>query len=265
MLKLLLYLTRKRSFLLFVLLELIAFVLIIDAHSYSKIKQHSFNTAVSGFVNNRLDVINYHFNLAKTNQSLVEQNARLLKGIANNKKEKSGVLPYQFDVLPCFIISNQYQFKNNSIIINKGEIDGVMPEMGIIGTNGIIGITQKTSSHFAQVISVLNTYLKVSVSIKNTNYTGFMQWNGNNPNIFDVVDVPINANVKQGDTLVTSGVSNIFPKGIPVGKIINFEELTDRKSYKIVLQPFMDMTNLGAAYIIKNKYKQEFDSINKAK
>jgi rod shape-determining protein MreC len=196
---------------------------------------------------------------------LANQNSRLLKGIANKTYINSGVLPSQFDVIPCYAISNQYQFKNNSIIINKGEIDGVTPEMGVISTNGIIGITQKTSSHFAQVISVLNTYLKVSVSIKNTNYTGFMQWNGNNPNIFDVVDVPINANVGVGDTLVTSGVSNIFPKGIPVGKIIDFKELTDRKSYKIILRPFMDMTNLGAAYIIKNKYKQEFDSINKTK
>jgi len=265
MLKLLLFLTRKKSFLLFIFFELLAFMSIINSHSYVKLKQHSINTAVSGIINNKLNIINFYFNLEKTNQSLINQNARLLKGIVNKTNVNSGMFPSQFDVIPCFVVSNQYHFNNNNIIINTGEKDGIIPEMGVIGTNGIIGITQKTSSHFTQVISVLNTYIKVSVSIKNTNHTGFMHWNGIDPNIFDIVDIPINANVNVGDTLITSGVSNIFPKGIPVGKITGLQELTDKKSYKILLQPFMDMTDLGVAYVIKNKYKQEFDSINKAK
>jgi len=261
MLKLLLYLTRKKSFLLFVLLELIAFVLIIDTHTYLRIKQNSFNTAVSGFVNSKLSVVNYHLNLSNENKLLEQQNARLLNGITNKTQHDTGVLYGQFDFMPCYVISNQYQFDNNTVLINKGLNDGVLPEMGVIGTNGIIGITQKTSDHFAQVISVLNTHSKISVSLKNTNYTGFLQWNAKNPNFFDVVDVPLNAKVNIGDTLVTSGISSVFPKGILVGKIIDFKELSDRKSYKIILKSFMDMTNLGTAYVIKNRYKKEFDSI----
>jgi len=265
MLKLLLYLTRKKSFLLFVLLELIALVLIIDAHTYSKIKQNSFNTAISGFVNDRLSIINYHLNLKKQNELLEQQNTRLLIGITNKTPNDTGALDGQFDYIPCYVINNQYQFDNNSVIINKGTADGVTPEMGVIGTNGIIGITQKTSTHFAQIISVLNTHSKISVSLKNTNHSGFLQWNAIDPNIFDVVDVPLNAKVNIGDTLVTSGMSSVFPKGILVGKIIDFKELSDRKSYKIILESFMDMTNLGTAYVVKNKYKKEFDSIKKTK
>ncbi len=261
MLKLLLYLTRKKSFLLFVLLELVALILIIDTHTYSKIKHYSFNTAVSGFVNERLNIINYRLNLSKENKALAKQNALLLRGITNN----TGVIGDQFDFVSCYVISNQYQFENNSIVLNVGSKNGVFPEMGVIGTNGIIGIIQNTSEHFAQVISILNTHSKISVSLKHTNHKGFLQWNAINPNYFDVVDVPLNATIGIGDTLVTSGISSVFPKGIPVGEIIDFKELSDRKSYKIVLKSFMDMTNLGTAYVIKNKLKKEFDSIKKAK
>ena len=244
-------------------MELVAFILIIDTHTYLKIKQHSFNTAVAGFVNSKLGYVNYQLNLSKENKDLSNQNANLLNEITNKSTKNTGTLDGQFSYTPCYVIGNQYIFKNNSIVINIGSKNGVLPEMGVIGTNGIIGIVQKTSDHFSQIISVLNTQSKISVSLKGTNHYGFLAWNAQDPNVFDVLDIPLNAKVAVGDTLVTSGKSSIFPKGIFVGKIVDFKELSDRKSYKIVLQPFIDMTSLGTAYVIQNKYKKEFDSISK--
>ncbi len=261
MIKLLQLLATKKSFLLFVLLELIAFILIIDAHDYAKTKTYSLETEVSGFVNNNLNGIHHYFELDKINDSLQTQNARLLTELTR-KKDSNLYREDQLEYLPAYVISNQYKFDNNTILINKGRKDGIQPEMGVINSNGIVGVVQQTSQHFAKLVSVLNRHSKISVSLKNTRYTGFLQWNHTDPNIFSVVDMPVNANITQGDTIVTSGISNIFPKGIPVGKIINFEKVPGLKSYRISILSFTDMTNLDAVYVIKNKLKQEFDSIS---
>jgi len=99
------------------------------------------------------------------------------------------------------------------------------------------------------------------VALAHTNYTGFLKWNGQNPNEFDIVDMPVNAGVKKGDTIVTSGMSSYFPKGIPIGIITDFKTLQGRKSYVIKIKTLTDLTNIGPVYVIKNHFKQEIDSL----
>ncbi len=262
MIKLLRFLTARKSFVLFITLELISIILIIKTHNYAQTKTHSLQTAISGSMDNKLSAIHNYFNLQRYNDSLLQQNAFLLKALANQNSEgvKPGIFN-QYEVIPAYALSNQYNLNHNSLIINKGQNNGVLPEMGVIGTNGVVGIIQKTSGHYARVISILNKSTKLNVALAHTNYTGFLQWKSNDPNLFSIVDMPENAQIKIGDTIVTSGVSSIFPKGIPIGSIIDFETVPGRKSYKINLKTFMDMTNIGPVYVIKNRYKKEIDSL----
>jgi rod shape-determining protein MreC len=263
MIKLLKFLTSRSSFLLFVFLELIAIILIIKSHDYAQIRTHSLQTAVSGIINNKLSVIEQHLNLKKHNEELVQQNSMLLKQINRQSRQLNTPTIYnQFDIIPAYAVNNQYNLTHNSLIINKGREDGVMPEMGILGVNGIVGITQKTSKNYSKVVSILNKSTKINIALKHTNYTGFLQWNGKNPNEFSITDMPVNTPLKIGDTIVTSGESSVFPKGIAIGTITNFEMVTGRKSYLINIKTFMDMTNIGPVYIVKNNYKHQIDSLS---
>jgi len=262
MIKLLKFLTSKKSFLLFVLLELIAVILIINSHNYAQVRTHHWQTALSGKLNEQLSKIKYHFYLQQYNDSLLQQNAGLMQALYNKVKiENSGTLPGEFEFIPGYVISNQYHLAHNTILINKGRADGVQPEMGVAGTNGVVGIIQKTSGHFSQVISILNENTKLSVALLHTNYTGFLQWDGQKPNRFSIIDLPVDAPLQVGDTIITGGVSSIFPKGIPIGTITDFATVAGQKSYKINIKTFIDYTNIGPVYIIKNKYKQEIDSL----
>jgi len=262
MVKLIKFLTGKKSFLLFVLLELIAVVLIINTHNYAQTQTHHWQTAVSGNLNQQLSKIKYHFYLQEYNDSLLRQNASLLNKVHQNiKQEKTASLPGEFEFIPAYAVSNQYHLSHNSMIINKGRLDGVQPEMGVISPNGVAGIIQKTSGHFARVISILNKDTKLNVALNHTNYTGFLQWDGKQPNRFSVIDLPADAPVKTGDTIITGGESSIFPKGIPVGIITDFETVPGQKSYIINIRTFTDYTNIGPVYVIKNIYKKELDSL----
>ncbi len=264
MIKLLRYLSSKQSLLLFVFLELISLILIIKTHDYARLKTHSFQTAMAGKINRQINMVNRHFYLQSYNDSLLTQNARLLQLLQENRQNPitlPDILPEQFQYIPAYVISNQYNLRHNTILINKGEKDSVKPDYGVITPNGIAGVVQKTSSHYAKLISILNKSLKINVALKNTNYTGFLQWPGNDPNRFEVIDLPVNAPIKEGDTIITGGMSGIFPKGIPVGQITGFEPVPGRKSYVIYINSFSDMTNLGPVFVVKNKFKSEIDSL----
>jgi rod shape-determining protein MreC len=85
---------------------------------------------------------------------------------------------------------------------------------------------------------------------------GTMHWDGNDPNILQLIDLPIRANLKQGDTIVTGGMSTIFPEGLPVGTISSFD--IENNAYKDVnINLFNDMTAVGPVYIIMNFDKEE--------
>ncbi len=264
MIKLLRYLSTKRSFLVFVFLELIALVLIIKTNDYAQLKTHDFQTAIAGSFNQKINIINRHFYLQIYNDSLLKQNTYLLKQLQNRDQNTNAipaVLPGQYQYIPAYVISNQYNLQHNTLLVNKGEIDGVQPDNGVIATNGIAGVVQKTSLHYAKVISILNKSLKINVALKNTNYSGFLQWTGKDPNRFEVIDLPVNAPIKKGDTIITGGMSGIFPKGIPVGQIYGYHTVPGRKSYVIYIKSFADMTDLGPVYVIKNRLKTEIDSL----
>ncbi len=262
--KLLRFLAGKQSLLIFVFLELISLVLIINTHNYAQLKTHDFQTGLAGNINQRLNTINRYFYLQNYNDSLLHQNTRLLNKLnqPQNKLDKNGALAYQFSFIPAYAISNQYNLDHNTILINKGSQDSIRPESGVISTHGIVGVIQKTSAHFAKVISILNKSSKINVALIHTNYTGFLQWRHQNPNQFEITDMPTNARIKIGDTIITSGMSSIFPKGIPIGTITGFKTLAGRKSYVIKLKSFMDYTNIGPVYVIKNNLKTEIDSLN---
>ncbi len=262
MFKLLRILISNKNFLFFIFLEIVSFVLIIKSHDYAQTKTHDWQTAVAGFFDRQIYAINSHFYLKKYNDSLLKQNAQLIQALLQKKyNDKTPVLPGQFKVKPAYVLTNQYTFDHNTLIINKGRKDSIIPEMGVVTNNGVVGVIQKTSGHFSRVISVLNKSSKINVALKNTNYSGFLAWTGEDPNYFEVIDMPVNANLKRGDTLVTGGMSNYFPRGLLVGKIIDFKTVPGRKSYVIQMKTFADMTNLGPVYVLKNNYKAELDSL----
>jgi len=263
MFQLLRFFASKKSFLFFIFLELISLFLITTANNYAGLKTYDFQIAISGKVNNFFGAFHRFLNYKNQNDLLLKQNSILVQQSLNPDKNliNTTYKQAQFEVIPAYVVSNQYHFNNNIILINKGDKDGVIPEAGVIGTNGIIGIVQNTSSHFSKVVSVLNNNSKISVALKGTNYTGFLRWDGNNPNTFNIIDMPVNAQVKVGDTIITSGMSSVFPKGIIVGSIQEYNIVPGLKTYEIVVKTFMDMTNIGPVYIIKNNYKSEIDSL----
>src|SRR5690606_40280021 len=91
-------------------------------------------------------------------------------------------LDRKFKIRPASIIKNSYNKLQNYLLVDKGSSDSVTQDMGVITSKGLVGIIENTSSNYANIQSVLNSYSEINAAIKNTNNFGSLKWNGDDFN-----------------------------------------------------------------------------------
>ena len=151
----------------------------------------------------------------------------------------------------------------NKLTIDKGERDSIQLDLGVITSKGIVGIIDNVSNKYATIQSILNTNSQINAKLKNAKHFGSLVWNTQDPNVIQLIDIPRLAPVKIGDTIVTGGKSTIFPEGILIGAVVDFELTEDKNSQNLNIQLFNDMTNLQHVYIIDNLDSQEIINLEK--
>ena len=109
----------------------------------------------------------------------------------------------------------------------------------------------------------LNTESPINAKIKKSNHIGSLTWNGKNTGFVQLTDVPRLATVKKGDTIVTGAQSKIFRENIGIGTIEKIYIDYQTNFYTIDVKLFNDMTSLGHVYIIKNKDRDEINTLEK--
>lgn len=257
------FIFKNSILLLFLLLLGISLSLTIQSHSYHRSRFVTSANAVTGYVYDEMHKAEEYLNLKGQNEKLARENA-YLKSILYNKKDTlskdSLALPGiagNFKVIQSKVIFNSYNVHENYLTINTGAKDGVKPDMGVVSSQGVVGIVENTSNGYATVISVLNTKFKLDAKIKKADHFGSLTWNGENAGYAQLIDVPRLASVRKGDTIVTGGRSVIFPENIPIGIIDKI--YVDKKTnyYTLNVRLFNDMTSLGHVYIIENKDRSE--------
>ncbi|WP_282136523.1 rod shape-determining protein MreC [Seonamhaeicola maritimus] len=261
------FIIRNKNFLLFLSLFFISIVFTIQSHSYHKSKFINSANFLSGGIYNSVNDISGYFNLKSQNQLLSEENNRLKELLFNIDKNKDSVFTnntsfeqaYKF--YPANIIKNNFSLTDNILTINKGKRDSIKEDFGVITTKGIVGIVDKTSNRFGTVISILNTNSRISAQLKKSGHLGSLKWNGKSSELVQLVDIQINANLKKGDTIITSGQSSIFPKNIGIGTIQDFNNDAAGNFYEINVKLFNDMTNLEHVYLIENVHREEINTL----
>ncbi|MDO6801450.1 rod shape-determining protein MreC [Wenyingzhuangia sp. 1_MG-2023] len=259
---------KNKHVFLFCLFELIALFFTIQLHSYQKSKFiNSANSLTGGIYNNAITLSSF-FNLRVENKLLIQENERLHNLIETRnittpvdssvtQKTEQG---YRY--ISASIINNDYHQNNNFITLDKGENDGVQADMAIINSQGIVGIITKNSQNYSVAISVLNKYFKTNAKFKNTPYFGTISWNGKNTNIVQLLDIPRQAHVKVGDTIVTGGRSAIFPEGILIGSVHKVGYNNNRHQ-NIDVKLFNDLRTVNNVYVIENLHKSEIKNLEK--
>lgn len=225
--------------------------------------------AISGAFYELSSSVSTYFGLGKNNELLLEENARLrslLESYATavpfDTVAVDSSLNYRF--IPVKIISNNYGNTRNILTLKGGSKLGIQAEMGVVTSNGIVGIVQKVSPTYSTVMSLLNTQSKINAKLANSNHFGYLDWDTQSPNIVQLKDLPRLAPVKVGDTILTGGNSTIFPAGIGIGTISSYELVQGGNYFEVQVQLFNDMTNLSHGYVINNTDALEIKNLEEA-
>ena len=256
---------KNKTFLWFLLLFFIALFFTIQSHSYHRSKFINSANFLSGGVYGWTSDLGNYFNLKSENELLIEDNKQLKQFFYNSASIDStkigDSLQPRFVITTGQVYKNSYSSSNNYLLINKGENDSVKQDLGVISSKGIIGIIDKTSNNYARVLSILNTNSRINAQLKKTNHFGSLVWDTKSPEFVQLIDIPNFAPVVAGDTIITGGQSQIFPKGVPVGTVVSFSEDATGDSYSLQVKLFNDMTSIGHVYVIENNDKAEIKQV----
>ena len=254
-------------FFLFLFMELIAFVMLMNNHYQKAAFINSANAITGGYYSTLSNVQDY-FTLQEQNHKLQEENAQLRTTILNSPILSEDIAIFEKDtsihIFPAQIIAGQISGKNNYFLINKGSKDGVRTDMGIISGNAGVGITVKVSSNYSLVLPIINKNSKLSAKIKKNDYKASLIWDGLDYRYAMLIDIPNHLELSVGDTILTSGFSFYFPANLLLGTVDEYYHESGKNFNRAKIKLSVDYDRLKNVYLVDNLFKIEQDSLLKS-
>lgn len=214
--------------------------------------------------------ITSYFGLRDINEDLQRRNAELER---ENMQLKAGVTHYKeqllahelsvdsvyqrYDFVPAPVINSTINNSYNYATLQKGSLDGIEPEMGVIDRNGIVGIVNLVTPHTSRIITLLNPNMRVSCKVKGNQLVGTLSWDGQNPSEAILEELPKHAIFQPGDTVVTSGYSTAFPEGVMVGIVKSTDTGKNANFNTLRVKLAADFTTLSDVLVVRDYLKPE--------
>jgi len=257
------FLYRFRTFGLFIVLEVICAWLIVGYNQYYNASFLNSSNALVGNITRLSTNTSRFIDLKKINQSLMEENSLLRQQLANTnlQKIKLDTFESRYEVVVASVLNHTFLKPANYITLDAGKADGLFPGMGVISDRGIVGQIKSVSRNFATVTSLLHPKSLVSITVKNSNTLGTVQWGFNSYFEADLKYIPRHTALNVGDSIVTSGYNAVFPPNILVGIVKQVSLDIQNPFYDAQLDLSTDFSSLGFVYIIDNTAKAEIDSL----
>lgn len=277
------FLSRYGNFLLFLILEFYALYMVARYNKkQNEIYQSSANL-VSGFVYKNASTVRNYFSMQAVADSLARENAELRtqleaskyiavqeRGTVRFPLDTSTIRPdtaqkkdviQQFNYISAEVISNSVSRNDNYMTINRGSNHGIQMGMAVISPDGIVGIVRNVTPHYAQVMSILNKRISITAMIKRNRYFGSLVWDGINPRMMTLDNIPKHADVIYGDTIMTSGFSEAFPGEMRIGRVVDFKVKNGFHSIDVEL--WNDLSNIRYVYVVENLMQVELSQFKK--
>lgn len=260
------FLAKSFHWLLFIVLEIVSGFLLFSYNNYQGSVWISSANTVAGQLYEWRSGVSHFFGLKNRAQDLALRNYRLELELAKARQLLSeahidtaivdSALQAAFeqvDLLPARVVSSTLNRLDNLLTIDRGTADGVAPDMGVVCGLGVVGVVYMASTHYAIVIPAINRHSRISCAIRGTGYFGYLLWDGSNPAVAYMEDIPRHAQFERGQWVETSGYSAIFPPGITVGQITDIGNSADGLSYRLKIALSTDFGNLRDVSVITNQ------------
>jgi rod shape-determining protein MreC len=270
-----LFLKRYSVFILFLVLQGLALSMLFSYNRFHQTIYGMFSNEVAGNLNNRVNKVESFFTLSEQNQALRKQNAALLSYLPSGSvipetsfqlvvdtvKVDSLKSYRQYQYFDAKIISNSVFLQQNNMVLHRGSAQGIVPNMAVVGTDGLIGTVISVSENMSIVMSLLHRQSKVIAVLKKGSGLGEVSWDGKDPRFLLLSKIPKTIVVKKGDTVVSSPYSDKFPPGLPIGYVEKIDQDQETNTYKLKIRTAVDFYSVQHAYIVKNILQEEMDQL----
>ncbi len=260
-----LFLWKYNFFIFFLLLELLCGYLIVQNNNFQRASFVNSTNLVATKVNSAVSSVTEYINLGITNDALSRENAALKTLLPNVFYIDSAIrhvnsdttIKQQYTFMTAKVINNSTNRRSNYLTLNRGSLQGVKPEMGVICPDGVVGIVKDVSDHYCTVISFLHKDSRYSARLKKTNFIGSLVWEGFDATHATLNDIEKHVKVTKGDTLITTSYSSIFPEGIMLGVVEKVNPSTGSTFQDISIRLSTPFGSVSYVYVIDNLLKDE--------
>ena len=201
-------------------------------------------------------------NLQEENEELKKKNSELEKSLRELeivKSENSTLKEYvnlkdkytEYETIPAYVINKDISNYNDTIVINVGKDDGIEVNMPVIADQGLVGHVISVTSKTAKVQTIVDTASTISCTLTTSRDNVIARGTLEEKSTLKATYIPTSATVLEGDTIETSGLGGIYPKGIHIGtikKVITGKNITDRYA---MIETAVDFAKIDTVIVIK--------------
>ncbi|UTW64234.1 rod shape-determining protein MreC [bacterium SCSIO 12741] len=259
------FLWRHHFTILFVLAEALAFSILVQYNSFQKANFLGYANELTGGAFNLVNETTEYLELKEVNEQLAQENAELrsqLKTAYYSMNPEIRIIDdstylMQYEYIAAKVVNSTVSKRNNYLTLNVGSRFGIEPDMGVVTSDGVVGIVKNCSANYCTVLSLLHKNSQVSVRLKDLGYQGLLSWNGRNAQVAQLKDIPQHVNLSVGDSVVTHGGNSLFPANIIIGTVRSFDPQEGTDFYDIDVDLTLDFRKLSHVYVIRNRLKIE--------
>lgn len=269
---LLLFITKYHYFFLFVLLELIALIILIQGNSFHRSSFINSANGMSGNVHEKFSDITEYFRLKDINQKLVAENALLRDQLRSSYYGFAAIsdtindtlFRQKYTYVPAKVVNITTHRQDNYVTLNRGRAHGIRKGMGVICGQGVVGIVKDVSENFSSVMSILHSKVLIPSMVSRYREPGILHWEGSDPEFALLPNIPRHLKLRVGDTICTSSSSSIFAEGTMVGTISAISEVSGNTFNNVEVKLSTDFRKLTYVYIVNYLYKEEQDELERS-
>jgi rod shape-determining protein MreC len=258
------FLARYNNLIIFLILEGIAFYLLSTRNSYHNSRIVNGVRGITRGIEEKINNTKSYLSLHEINENLAAENVALSNLLAKLTRRESSLFfsvddsshKQQYLHSSAEVIENSINKQKNFFTINKGESQGIKVDMAVISAYSVAGVIVGCSGNYSVAMSLLNPDFKLSARIKSNGYFGSLSWDGRDYRYAILSDIPQHVLVNVGDTIETTGYSAIFPEGVIVGTVSDYEKFGG-DFYKISILLSTDFKKLHFVDVIGNMKKTE--------
>lgn len=256
-------------FLLFLALQVGALYILFSNNNFHRAEFIRQSNDWTGYIFSKRSQLSEYLRLGEINDELSLENAVLrserpenyliLRNKTDTVNDAKAIQRYVYRT--ATVVNASVNREKNFITLDRGLLSGVGPDMGVISGGALVGVVRSASEHFSVVMPVIHADFRASVKLKKSGMIGLLQWRGGSPDRAQVIEIPKNFPVHEGDTIVTSGYSTFYPSEIMVGTIEEIDDESSNEYHVLNIALEANFRMLSKVQVVSDIFKAEQDSL----